>query len=66
MDQVGEDADVVRPVVEGGDVAVALAAGVEEDLAVLLVDLLEGLQAVRREAGADDVELARSRPSPAP
>ncbi len=59
MHQVGDEADVIRPVVQGGEVAVALAAGMEEDLAILLVDLLDRLQAVGREAGADHVELAQ-------
>src|SRR5262245_14105934 len=56
--QVGEEAHVVGPVVQGRDVAVALAAGVEEEFAVEAVDLLQGLQAVGGEAGADHVQAA--------
>src|SRR5689334_15807098 len=56
--QVGEEAHVVGAIVESRDVAVALAAGVEEAFAVQAVDLFQGLQAVGGEAGADHVEAA--------
>src|SRR4051812_4903538 len=53
---VGEHPHVVRAVVERGDVPVGLAAGMEEELAVLTVDLLDGFQAVGGKTRADDVQ----------
>ena len=48
-----DEVDVRIAVVEAGDVAEPLAAGVHEDLAVLALDLLQRLEAVGGEGGRD-------------
>ena len=51
---------MVVAVVEGRDVVQRPAPGLLEDLAVLAADLLDGLQAIRREARADHVEATQA------
>src|SRR4051812_38530135 len=50
LDDVPDDPHAVRAVVEAGQVREGLAAVMHEDLPVLDVELLEGLEAIGREA----------------
>ena len=59
---LSQGGDGVLGVVASGDVVEAAASGSGEGLAVELVDLLEGLQAVGEEAGTDDGVYQRQLP----
>ena len=63
-DEVGQRRDVRGSVVECRDVVQAAAAGLAEELVVLQRDLLQRLQAVGGEAGAQHVHAPHARGAP--
>src|SRR5262245_49532729 len=62
LDQVDEQLDSARAVVEAGNVAELLPAVLVEDFLVLLGDLLERLDAIGGKAGRDDGDAFDPRP----
>src|SRR5262245_11786409 len=62
LDQVDEQLDSARAVVEAGNVAELLPAMRPEDFLVLLGDLFERLDAIGGEAGRDDGDALDPRP----
>src|SRR5262245_7387355 len=62
LDQVNEQLDSSRAVVEAGNVAELLTAMRAEDFLVLLGDLLERLDAIGGKAGRDDGDAFDPRP----
>jgi hypothetical protein len=64
QDQVRQHVQVGGAVVQCRDVAEILAAGREETIPIRHGDLLQGLQAVCRKAGTDDMDLVRTFPTP--
>src|SRR4029453_3390951 len=62
LDQVDEQLDSARAVVEAGNVAELLPAMLVEDFLVLLGDLFERLDTVGGEAGRDDGDAFDPRP----
>ena len=61
-DAVGEEMDVSLVIVQARNLLERLAAGTKKSFAALLLDFLQGFQAVSGEGGADDEEFFYSLP----